>query len=521
MAPNTKIPSSAQTQNGSIAASDERIVRAEEEIIFDCDDDGEEEEEEQDIERGNSNINGTMKKPNNVDDASKTEDESATSFAFNYEGRSSNNGSNSNSSSSNNLENLVPIPPPTSKQQTSRTSKTIDSIRSKAASVVSAKPAKLPIMGGTANKSELTFVISAGILLAFNSGYINGSCLSGLLTPHGVTRSVSGFTGSYSSSALELAEHGITKVVGINIGMIFSFLFGSFITGVLTPDAKAYRIEPTYGPTFLLGGIALLIASVLAATEHDESIFFNFAAAANGIQNGISSSYSSNLIRTCHLTGTTTDIGLFLGQVVRGNLTNLWKLCVLSSLALSFWIGGIVSFYVTREYTSYSLLFNSGLFLLIGISLIAFLVHELHITVKAAMCGTWQWKQTLEKLSLSLRVENFASSRQLLNDNTSGGSTNNRSRGDYTQELIDLFDVIDLDKNGEITEDELLTALNAAGVKMKRNDVKVLMKLADKDNDGTISREEWTDIARMSMKGAGTLSDSIKRSIHQQQKTKT
>ena len=420
---------------------------------------------------------------------STTEGESTTSF-FKPNSGEKEGGNNG----------IVPVAPPIKKLSSSIVEKT--------ASVVNVPPARLPIMGGTANRKELTFVISAGILLAFNSGYINGSCLSGLLTPHHVTRSVAGFTGSYTNSALELAENGASQEFAIGIGMIFSFLVGSIVAGLLTPNATAYRIEPTYGPTFLLGGVALLVASILAATEHDESLFFNFAAAANGIQNAISSSYSSNLIRTCHLTGTTTDIGLFLGQALRGNLKNLWKLCVLSSLAVSFWIGGIVSFYVTREFTSYSLLFNSGLFLLIGISLITFLVHELHITVKAAMCGTWQWKQALEKLSLSLRVEKFASSRHL-ND----GSPR-RGGGNFAEELIDLFDVIDLDGNGEITEDELLTALNAAGVKIKRKEVKVLMRLADTDNDGTISREEWINIARVSMKGAGSLSASIKGSIH-------
>ena len=109
----------------------------------------------------------------------------------------------------------------------------------------------------------------------------------------------------------------------------------------------------------------------------------------------MSSIYSANLIRSTHLTGTSTDIGLFIGQIIRGNRTNLWKLVVLISLALAFWLGGVASFFVTAYFTSYSLLFNAGLFFLIGTSLICFLVHDLHVSVSAALLGTWMWKRVM------------------------------------------------------------------------------------------------------------------------------
>jgi len=45
-------------------------------------------------------------------------------------------------------------------------------------------------------------------------------------------------------------------------------------------------------------------ASIAAVLNPDHRTLYYFAAAANGIQNGMTSTYSANLIRTTHLTGT-------------------------------------------------------------------------------------------------------------------------------------------------------------------------------------------------------------------------
>jgi uncharacterized membrane protein YoaK (UPF0700 family) len=93
------------------------------------------------------------------------------------------------------------------------------------------------------------------------------------------------------------------------------------------------------------------------------------------------------LIRSTHLTGTSTDIGIFIGQLLKGNVQNLWKLLLLIALSTSFWLGGFVSFYATSFFTHFSLLFNAGMFLLIGASLVLFIVVELHIPIEAAITG--------------------------------------------------------------------------------------------------------------------------------------
>jgi hypothetical protein len=136
------------------------------------------------------------------------------------------------------------------------------------------------LIGGKYTQHELAFVTTVGIFLSFNSGYVNGSCLSGLLTPSGMRQSVAAFTGAYTGSALLLAD-GQFAVFGRQLGMIFSFILGACISGYMTPNATPYRLEPTYGPTFVIGGVFLIIASILAVFERDDYLFY-FAAAANG-----------------------------------------------------------------------------------------------------------------------------------------------------------------------------------------------------------------------------------------------
>ena len=66
----------------------------------------------------------------------------------------------------------------------------------------------------------------------------------------------------------------------------------------------------------------MIVSALFAEANPEGRALFYFAAVANGIQNGVTSTYSANLIRTSHLTGTSTDIGLIFGQMLRGNWKN-------------------------------------------------------------------------------------------------------------------------------------------------------------------------------------------------------
>ena len=348
------------------------------------------------------------------------------------------------------------------------------------------------------NTKESAYVIIAGGLLALNSGVVNGTCLSGFLTPNSEQQSVAGFTSMYTGSALALAG-GDLSLYRKQTFIILSYMLGSFISGFISPNATPYQVEPLYGPTFMIGALFLFGASLLAALEQDAQYIFYLASAANGIQNGIASIYSANLVR-CSLTGSSTDIALTMAQLLRGNNKNLWKGIVLAIIVTNFWLGGLISFYLSQRFLSYTLLFNAGLFLLVGVSLVWFLVVEVGISVQAAIFGTWKWKKVLGKIHTSMLNE-------IVDDGKEVGTTVSSSvgAGDSKLELtkmalLQLFDHIDTDGSGAIDSDELLEALVKANVKMSAYEIKTLFKAADDNQDGEISKEEWEVLVSKMMK---------------------
>lgn len=227
---------------------------------------------------------------------------------------------------------------------------------------------------GVQSKTEAYFVFALGLLLSINSGYINGLCLSGMLTEGGSPRQgVSAFTGTYTKSGLALAG-GDSMLFAFEFTLILAFIGGACIAGIMNPSAIPHKLVPAYGPTFLMGSLCMIGASIAAEINPYHRTLYYFAAAANGIQNGMTSTYSANLIRTTHLTGTSTDIGLILGQMIRGKWKNYWKFKVLVGLALSFWLGGLISFYSASALLNHSLWFSAALYLIIGLTHITFVV---------------------------------------------------------------------------------------------------------------------------------------------------
>lgn len=216
----------------------------------------------------------------------------------------------------------------------------------------------------------------------------------------------------------------------------------------------------------------MLAATFVSAYETSgANRFFFFVAAANGIQNGISSMYSANLIRTTHLTGTTTDIGLFVGQWLRGNLNNVWKLQILTGLAISFWCGSFVSFFAVQAWRHYTLLFNAAVFFVIFILIVLFLAINLHLPPWRALRGMWHWHQTLHKIGLR------------------SGKYNTDKPERVGLQHFDSFNTNDKDY---ITEEELYDGLQMLGLDfINREQAAEMFDLCDTDNDGKILREDF------------------------------
>lgn len=170
-------------------------------------------------------------------------------------------------------------------------------------------------------------------------------------------------TGAWTNSALGAAAK--TGQFGFNLRCILSYFSGSLIAGLVNPNPTPFEISVSTVQILFGIGSVLLFASYSVAEKGGVEFIF-LAAVAMGLQNSLTSTTTANLVRSAHFSGITSDIGTFLGQVVRGNKQNLIKLKVFFSLALSFWTGGYISYSLTRKFGTQILLFSSILYLILG-----------------------------------------------------------------------------------------------------------------------------------------------------------
>lgn len=144
--------------------------------------------------------------------------------------------------------------------------------------------------------------VALGMLLALNSGVVNGVCLSGLL--HSTKQASAAVTGAWTNSALGAAT-GNTDQFAFNGKCILSYFFGSFLSGLVNPNPKAFEISVgSVRTAFLIGSALLCASSVMVEQPGREFIFL--AAMANGIQNSLTSTTTANLVRSAHFSGITS-----------------------------------------------------------------------------------------------------------------------------------------------------------------------------------------------------------------------
>ncbi|UJR20515.1 hypothetical protein I4U23_023643 [Adineta vaga] len=213
---------------------------------------------------------------------------------------------------------------------------------------ISRRPTIISPTGHIRSYNCLRFValILCGCLLSFIGGYINTICIANFYRI-----SVSAFTGVSSKIAIELVQGNFIMTLHYFI-LILSFIFGSFISAAVV-GGSSFRIDRSYGLVLLLESSALALGYLLekttvnfiasSASLHIGAYMMSLAC---GLQNGMCTTFSGAVIRTTHVTGILTDIGLILGQATFYSRTrkHLWKLEVLIPLYLSFCLGGIIGY---------------------------------------------------------------------------------------------------------------------------------------------------------------------------------
>jgi uncharacterized membrane protein YoaK (UPF0700 family) len=165
------------------------------------------------------------------------------------------------------------------------------------------------------------------------------------------------FSTSLSRGALADARHA-----GL---VLLSFFLGCVLSGMII-RRHVLQIGPRY--SIALGLETILLLAATHCLQQGVYLGDCFAAAACGLQNAMTTTYSGAVIRTTHVTGIVTDLGLALGHFLRRETVAPRQITIHLVLIVGFLFGGVMGGLGYRHWGANALLFPALLTGLTGIS---------------------------------------------------------------------------------------------------------------------------------------------------------
>lgn len=204
-----------------------------------------------------------------------------------------------------------------------------------------------------------TWVLCGAVVLAFCAGILNTTALMGFT--HVSASHVTGNVSAFSVSVLA-ADWANVKLFLISIA---SFWFGSVLSGMIIGGSEL-AIYRNYGHAMYLEFL-LLLASLLL---YMNGSYFGqmMIAMACGLQNSMVTTYNGTVVRTTHLTGTTSDLGSMVGNWLVGRKPSMNKVLLQSALWWGFLFGGFVAVVLYHKVGYLSMLLPMVIILIAAVS---------------------------------------------------------------------------------------------------------------------------------------------------------
>ena len=184
-----------------------------------------------------------------------------------------------------------------------------------------------------------------GGVLAFIAGIVNAAGYMGFRH-----QSITNLTGSTSLLGISLgtADGGEAVHWALSIG---AFLAGAILSGLLVQQ-RTLKLGRRYGVALVLE--SLLLFAAVPLLDAGNSIGLYLASMGAGLQNGMVSTYSGMVFRTTHVSGMFTDLGIYIGQRLRGLEVDTLRVHVCVLVIGTFMLGsaaGAVLFGMLQERT--------------------------------------------------------------------------------------------------------------------------------------------------------------------------
>lgn len=188
--------------------------------------------------------------------------------------------------------------------------------------------------------------------LAFVAGMINVVGLLGF-----ERQAITHLTGMTSLLAAALASRD--GCAALHFGaVILSFVAGTVLSGFLLQE-RTLQLGRPYVAALLTESALLCVAVPLL--QHRDLSGLCAASCACGIQNAMVSTYSGAVVRTTHVSGMFTDLGISLGHALRGLPVDALRLRLCCLVISAFLCGGIAGTVAFRHLGNSSLFIPAGL----------------------------------------------------------------------------------------------------------------------------------------------------------------
>ena len=168
------------------------------------------------------------------------------------------------------------------------------------------------------------------------------ACVAGMVNVVGYLgfehQAVTHLTGTTTLLGEALARRDLRAISHL-AGVALAFLAGAALSGVLIQDSTL-RLGRRYGVALVLESLLLFTAIPLFMAGQLAGALL--AAMACGLQNAMATTYSGAVIRTSHLSGMFTDLGIGLGHALRGMPLQKRRLLLCGLIISCFLVGAVI-----------------------------------------------------------------------------------------------------------------------------------------------------------------------------------
>jgi len=202
-----------------------------------------------------------------------------------------------------------------------------------------------------------SWVEKGAFVLAVTAGAVNAIALLGF--NH---QGVSHLSGIATLAGIEAGNGNAADVLHLGL-MLVTFALGAAISGAVI-GGQPLVLGPRYA-LCLFGEACLLLAAMYLLETGRASGHF-LAAAACGLQNAMTSTFSGSIVRTTHVTGIFTDLGVALGLWVRGESIGPRRVVLYLILIAGFVLGAVFGAWGFSRWGFRALWMSAGLVALLG-----------------------------------------------------------------------------------------------------------------------------------------------------------